>query len=203
MDFEDQLATAMRTSVETLTPPVADLVSVGLVRGRRRRRRTQVAAALASVAALTLAGAGTAILRHQSDDTSNTITAAGPGCNSVIRTGVLPSWARDGFSDPEPAVPHVLSANGDMAAILFGGTLHSPPGADVNNKILWVARVTKGDPGSLFIDAVRAGTTKHVRREVPGSPGPSTIDLPQPGCWHLTLHWGAQRDTIDLDYQRP
>jgi hypothetical protein len=203
MEFEDQLATAMRASVETLTPPVADLVTAGLARGRRRRRRRQTAAALVAAAALTLAGAATAILTHENSDTSSTTAAAGSSCRSVVRTGVLPSWARDGFSESAPAVPHVLSTKGNMTAILFGATLHSPTTNDPTNKILWVARVFHGDPGPLLIDAVREGTTTHVRREVPGAPGPSIVDLPQPGCWHLALHWGAERDSIDLTYQRP
>jgi hypothetical protein len=202
MEFEDQLATAMRASVETLTPPVADLVAVGLVRGRRRRRRTQIATALAAAVALTLAGAGTVLVNHRSSDTTSTV-AAGSTCTSVVRTGVLPTWARAGFSEPAPAAPHVLSAHGDFAAILFGATLSSPPAPDRNNKILWVSRVTDGAAGSLLIDAVRAGTTTHVRREVAGGPGPSIINLPQPGCWHLTLRWGANHDAIDLDYERP
>lgn len=202
MDFQDQLATAMRASVETLTPPVADLVSGGLVRGRRRRRRTQTTAALGAAAALMLAGTGTVIVNHQARDTTSTV-AAGSTCTSVIRTGVLPSWARGGFSEAAPAVPHVLSTHGDFTAILFGAMLNSPPAADRNNKILWASRVTHGATRSLLIDAVRAGTTTHVRREVPGGPGPSIINLPQPGCWHLTLQWGANRDTIDLDYESP
>lgn len=202
MDFEDQLATAMRASVETLTPPVADLVTVGLVRGRRRRRRRQTAAALAAAGALALAGTGTAILTHEDKDTSSTV-AAGASCKSVIQTGVLPTWARDGFSDSEPKVPHVLSTKGDITAILFGVPLNSPPAADRNNKILWVSVVASDAPAPLLIDAVREGTTTHVRRQVPGGPGPSIIDLPQPGCWHLNLQWGTNRDTMDLDYQRP
>ena len=88
-------------------------------------------------------------------------------------------------------------------AILFGATLHSPPSKDVSNKILWVTRPIDGASGTLFIDAVRAGTTTHVHRKVPGGPGPSYVDLPHAGCWHLKLHWGTQRDTVDLVYRRP
>lgn len=202
MDFEQQLATAMRASVETLTPPVTDLVTVGLARGQRRRRRLRTAGALAAVAALALGGAGTAILAHERSDTSTITAAAGASCHSVISNGVLPTWARDGFSDPTPSAPHVLGTHGDITAILFGETLNSPPAAGRNNKILWAARVTQG-PAPLIIDAVRAGTTTHVRRQVAGGPGPSIIDLPAPGCWHLTLRWGRYRDAMDLAYQRP
>jgi hypothetical protein len=204
MDFEDQLATAMRASVETLTPPpVTDLVAGGVARGKRRRRQRLALTSMAAVVAVTLVGAGTVLVSRLGNDTSSTAVPASPTCSAKVLTGVLPTWARDGFSDPEPAVPHVLSTKGNMTAILFGATLHSPPSKDVNNKILWVTRPIQGGSGTLFIDAVRAGTTTHVRREVPGGPGPSTIDLPQPGCWHLKLHWGTQHDTIDLVYRRP
>lgn len=200
MDFEEQLATAMRSSVETLTPPVTDLVTGGLARGqRRRRRRLQTTVALVAVVAL--GGAGAAVLNHETDNSSTT-AVAGSSCHSVIRTGVLPTWARDGFSDAAPAMPHVLSTRGNVTAILFG-TLTSPPAADHNNKILWVSQVAPEDAGPLLIDAVRAGTTRKVRREVPGGPGPSIIDLPQPGCWHITLRWGDYHDTIDLAYRKP
>jgi hypothetical protein len=202
MDFEDQLTTAMRASVETLTPPVAGLVSGGVARGQRKRRQRFAVVSAAVVVALALTGVGAAIA-NRGDGTSSTVTPAGPSCSSVVLTGVLPTWARDGFSEPEPAVPHVLSTKGNMAAILFGSTLYSPPSKDVNNKILWVTRPIEGTSGTLFIDAVRAGTTTHVHREVQGGPGPSYVDLPQAGCWHLKLRWGAQRDTIDLVYQRP
>jgi hypothetical protein len=200
MDFEDQLSTAMRSSVETLTPPVSDLVAGGLDRGRRlRRRRVAVRGAAVAAAVVALAGSGLVVLDNR-NDTSTTIASAGGSCRSEVRTDVLPTWARDGFSDPNPAVPHVFSSHGRMVAILFGATLSSPPAAGVNNKILWVARDGRDASAPLRLDAVRAGTTAHVRREV--AVGPSTVDLPRPGCWRITLRWGSQHDTIDLDYVR-
>lgn len=200
MQFEDQLAAAMRTSVETLTPPVADLVSGGLDRGRQRHRRRNQLSAAAVASFIALAGAGAGVLNHEIQDDSSSIASPEASCHSVVRTGVLPSWAREGFSESEPTAPHVLSSQGDFAAILFG-TLNAPPRAGRNNKILWVSRV--GGEGPLLVDAVRAGTTTHVRREVAGGPRPSIVDLPEPGCWHLTLRWGDHQDTIDLTYERP
>jgi hypothetical protein len=204
MDFEEQLSTAMRSSVETLSPPVTDLVAAGLERGRRlRRHRRLTRGAMAVAAVVALAGAGAAVVRDDSSSTSTSVANGAAACRSVVLTGVLPVWARDGFSDAEPTAQHVMSAHGDMTAILFGATLNSPPAADRNNKILWVTRVPQSAPGPLRIDAVREGTATHVRRQVAGGPGPSIVDLPQPGCWHLTLRWGAHRDTMDLAYVRP
>lgn len=199
MEFGDQLSHAMRSSVDTLSPPVPDLVAAGRVRGLALRRRRRVGiAAMTAVAVLATAGAGAAALRD-GPTTATELPAAG-SCTSSVRTGVLPVWARDGFTDPEPTAPHVLSQDGDLVAILFGGTLHAPPSAEVNNKILWVTREPLAGP--LRIAAVRDGTTKHVRRELGGA-GPSIVDLPEPGCWRLDVRLTGYRTSIDLAYVRP
>ena len=33
-----------------------------------------------------------------------------------------------------------------------------------------------------------------------GAPGPSIVDMPQAGCWHLDLSWGGRTDSIDLEW---
>ncbi len=200
MRFEDQLASAMRASVEGLAPAPGELAGGGMERGRRRRRRRRYAAVTAAVAVAALA-TGAAVAAMQRGGSDQPVVTATGSCDGTPRTGVLPTWARDGFSDPEPAVPHVLSRDGRMAAILFG-PLQSPSAQGRNNKILWVER--PDSPGTpLTIDAVRAGSDGTVvHRELAG-PGPSFVDLPQPGCWRLTLRFGEFRDTIDLEYARP
>jgi hypothetical protein len=52
----------------------------------------------------------------------------------------------------------------------------------------------------LKIDARLSGLDMSFSREVAGGPGPSIIDVPQPGCWHLTLGWSGHTDTMDLEY---
>jgi hypothetical protein len=37
-------------------------------------------------------------------------------------------------------------------------------------------------------------------REVAEGPGPSTLDLPAPGCWTLDLRWADRTDTLRLSY---
>lgn len=122
-------------------------------------------------------------------------------CGSAVSTAALPTWARAGFSDDGSGVPHVLGRGGAIVAVLFGGTLSAPPAPDRSNKILWVPRsaATGGDP--LRITARLDGTTEAVSREVAGGPGPSIIDLPRPGCWHLSLAWPGNTDAMDLTYQ--
>ncbi len=125
--------------------------------------------------------------------------SCGPACEAV-----LPTWARTGFSEPDPMIAYVRSEHGRIVAILFGRVLHAPPAQEVNNKILWVARTSSAEP--LRIEALRAGDGRPVHREVAGGPSPSIIDLPRAGCWHLTLRWGDapdQRDTMTLPYVDP
>jgi hypothetical protein len=48
-----------------------------------------------------------------------------------------------------------------------------------------------------------AGTDTVVTAGLPRPEGPSTVDLPAPGCWRITLTSPGGTDTIDLDYARP
>jgi hypothetical protein len=115
-------------------------------------------------------------------------------------TGPLPVWARAGFSG-DAAVPHVLAEDGGIVAVLFGYPLQQPPAPDRSNKVLWVSRVAPEPGGSLVIEGRLGGSGAPVRREVPGGPGPSIVDLPDPGCWRLELTWSGGRDTIWLTYE--
>jgi hypothetical protein len=130
--------------------------------------------------------------------------AARRPCTATVDQGVLPAWARAGFSDPKPRLPHVLARGGTILAAIFGYPLLSPPSQTRSNKILWVARVTPQRPSDLRIAAQRLeGSTPvgaPVARRVMGGPGPSIIDLPAAGCWRLTLRWSGRIDTLDLRY---
>ena len=161
--------------------------------------------ATAAVAALLLAGC-----TQGPADADEKPAAAGenaaagkeqPACAPQIRTDALPTWARGGFSGDGSGLQHVLGKQGEIIAILFGAPLSSPPGEDRNNKILWVSkqRVEMGD--TLKIAATLDGTTTKAEDKVDGGPGPSIIDLPQPGCWRLTLSWSGRTDTLDLIYR--
>lgn len=127
-------------------------------------------------------------------------------CRSEVRLGVLPVWARAGFTEARPRMRYELGASGRIAAIPFG-PLNSPPAPGRNNKILWVSRVPPASPGAaLRILAQRMTGTRRdgaaVTRVVPGGPGPSIINLPSPGCWRLTLRWAGRTDQLDLQYNR-
>jgi hypothetical protein len=131
--------------------------------------------------------------------------APGPtagGCAAEVATGELPGWARAGFS-ADATVPHVVGDRGDLVAVLFGHPLHQPPSEHRSNKILWVSRVpvVPGEP--LTIDARLGATGRSVSRQIPGGPGPSVVDLPEPGCWTLTLTWSGHQDVVHLRYVPP
>jgi hypothetical protein len=119
--------------------------------------------------------------------------------------GLLPTWARGGFSDPSTRMPHVLGRSQRIVAILFGYPLLSPPSPRRNNKILWVAHRTP-NASALKIRAQRMSGSSTLgapaTRKVSGGPGPSVVNLPSPGCWRLTLSWSGRVDNLDLRYQQ-
>jgi hypothetical protein len=123
-----------------------------------------------------------------------------------VTVGVLPVWARGGFSEPKPRMPYVLGRAGRIAAILWAVPLRAPPPKDHNNKILWVSHASPSPGSALRISAQRlvgsvpAGSP--VSRSVMGGPGPSIINLPASGCWRLSLRWSGRVDTLDLRYAR-
>jgi hypothetical protein len=132
--------------------------------------------------------------------------SSAPACHSAVHHGVLPTWARTGFSDPRPRLPHVIGRSGEIAALVFGYPLRAPPGKDRANKILWVSRRAVKPLSDLRIRAQRMEGRRRVGRPVTrvvvGGPGPSGIDLPAAGCWRLALRWSGRSDQLDLRYVR-
>jgi hypothetical protein len=120
------------------------------------------------------------------------------GCAATVQTGPLPEWARAGFSG-DASMPHVLGEGGQIVAAIFGNPLTVSRSDGLSNKILWVSKAAY-PPGDLVIEAKLDGSETHQTRRVAGGPGPSIIDLPRAGCWHLTLTWPEHRDTMDLRY---
>ena len=135
-------------------------------------------------------------------DPTPTVTASQPStatCTTSVQTGVLPTWAQGGFNPPTRPMPHVLGANGDIVAILFGQPLRSPARAERANKILWVSRVDHGGD-ALKIKATLNGSSIAATRNVAGRPGPSIIDLPAAGCWSFALSWSHHLDRMSIPY---
>jgi hypothetical protein len=162
-----------------------------MVRSHTRVGRLGVLVALGALAALPAGTAGAA-------PSSPAI------CSPTVDTGVLPPWARGGFSAAKPRIAHVTGRAGSIMAIFFARPLEAPPAKTHNNKILWVARVGTQTVSDLRIGAQRMlgahNVGGRVSRVVNGGPGPSIIDLPAAGCWRLALHWAGHSDTLDVRY---
>lgn len=182
-----QVALARETRGHHLPQAVGTRAAERLGTGRRPGRHLAVAATLVGVLALAI---GYAVVRSRTDSRVGT---AAPTCANAVVTSPLPVWARAGFSHPGDPVAHVTSDANRIVAIPFVRLrVHQPAGT--GNKVLWSAQVSSYAP--LIIRARLAGRT--VTRTVPGGPGPSYLDLPAAGCWHLDLRWGDQHDTMPM-----
>jgi hypothetical protein len=197
-DLDDQLAGVFERLADE-APHHPDLA--GATRRRARRRRTATVAGL-TAAAVAATVTGLMVLPdglfHGPKHTSDVAVAVAPPCESTITQAVLPDWARTGFSDPEPVMPFVRSASGNVVAILFTDQLASPPRSDIANKVLWVWHQLPASPTDIHTTARLNGTGPAVTAGLPTPTGPSYVDLPTPGCWRLTLTWPGGSDTIDL-----
>ena len=131
---------------------------------------------------------------------ATTTGSPGQACRRDYTPRPLPVWARTGFTPPTLPMPYVVGDAGDIVAILWSD--HDPlvahPGPGGSDKILWVARVSP--VGALTIRASLAGSGTSVTRTVDGGPGPSIVDLPEPGCWSLDLTWANRHDHVQLEY---
>ena len=124
----------------------------------------------------------------------------GTGCRPLT-TAVLPVWARAGFTPPYTAT-FATSSSGDLLAVLFGPLAAPPAASGPTNKVLWISRATAPPAGQpqVQITAHLDGTDRTARVSLPDGFGPSTVDLPAPGCWHLHLESGNGGEDLDLSY---
>ena len=71
------------------------------------------------VAAVVVAGAvvGVVIAASSGDPGLTRTFTRDPGaCTGTVDRGVLPRWARTGFSDPRPRMPHVVGRDGELSS---------------------------------------------------------------------------------------
>jgi hypothetical protein len=200
-DLESRVREAFAARAATVGDPREPDWTASAVRRTVRARFVPLAASAAVllvVAAAVFADARMGGLREPASPPIDARPAT--SCVADVPSQVIPEWARAGFTAPEPRMPYVLGARGDIVAILFGNPLAAPPRRDLANKILWVSRVPITQFDTLVIDARLDDSTTTVRRTVLGGPGPSIIDLPRSGCWRLTLKWSQHVDMMDLRY---
>jgi len=202
---EHDVTELLRSAAEDIAVPAAPALELAAA-GRRSRQRRRVGISLTLAAAAAVVAVGVPVLADQRSapraaPAGGTSTPPGAHCVDPVPSRLLPVWARTGFSDPRPRIPYVRGDHGDIVAILFAQPLSAPSAADHGNKILWAARVADGS--SLHITATLSDGSATVTRVVEGGPGPSLVDLPKPGCWHLTLRWAGRTDSMDLAYDAP
>lgn len=214
MNIDDSSLGAGLATIARDTPHDPDLA--GTVIRRYRRRRVAIAAPIGASVAVAAVVVTAVMVRSPASPApaSNPVSACHP-----ITTALIPPWARAGFSDAEPRIPLTYSNNGLMVALVFASPLISPAVPDLGNKILWVSRPAESDGKSpatsgaatttsntapanpdLVITGHLEGTSTTMTTTVSGGPGPSIVDVPSPGCWHLDLAWSGERDSIDLLY---
>ncbi len=167
------------------------------VRQRAQRRRNGWLAA--SAAAACVLGAGVVLERGRDDGgvTQLVPEQAARACDGTPTVGVLPVWARTGFSEAEPVMPYVRSRSGRVLGILFGSWSLGENGRP-STKILWVWDDGPSAAG-LRVSAQRDGVGAVVTEGLPEPYGPSITELPTSGCWRLTFSSPTWSDTIDVD----
>jgi hypothetical protein len=128
----------------------------------------------------------------------------GTGCGDTpISPGQLPRWTASARVPPD--VPYAVSREANVVAVLFGYPLQAGQREDGrSNKILWVMRDPRdGKPLHLTARLLAGGSSVSLGREADSGPGeiyPSTVDVPAPGCWHMTLEWNGHTATMELPY---
>jgi hypothetical protein len=173
-------------------------------RGRRLRARRLAAVGLSIVAVVTLGSIAVANVLPSGHDT----VPAGPattiaGSCGAPSTATLPAWALTAHAPRD--VPHVLSADGGVIAVLFGYPLQAGSPTQHQNKILWIVRQPRGGT-PLEITATLPGTEVgpvHLAFPDNSSPGeiyPSIDNVGAAGCWHFALAWNGRRAAVNLDY---
>jgi hypothetical protein len=124
---------------------------------------------------------------------------------AAVHHGPPPRWTASAWADSSPgfSIPYALASGDGAAAFLFSHPLRPARSTADTNKILWVMRYPRhGQP--LTVTAVQPGTgTRPVRAQwsanaEPGEIYPSSLQVPRPGCWRLTLAWAGHRATVEL-----
>ncbi|NGN63174.1 hypothetical protein G5C51_04530 [Streptomyces sp. A7024] len=130
-------------------------------------------------------------------------TGTADSCRPAMRSGKLPDWANAGFT--HGTTDHfILSDRRQIVAVVFGYPLteRSTFKGGRQNKVRFIPREAAAESaGELRITAVLAVNGRTEKRTISPWPGASIIDLPEAGCWSLTLHWGHRTDSLDLRYR--
>ncbi len=124
---------------------------------------------------------------------------------AAIHDGAPPRWTASAWADSSPGfhLPYGLASGDAAAAFFFAPSLRAGHPRNPSNKVLWVVRFPRNGhsldvTARLGRDPSRVVRTSWSADSEPGEIYPSGIDLPTPGCWHLTLAWGTHRAALDV-----
>lgn len=174
-------------------------------RGRRMRVQRRALSGLAIVAVVALGSIGVANLLPSGHDANRAGPSTGASATCAApNTAAMPSWAHS--ANVTSAIPHLISPDGNVVAVVFGNPLRAGTPTDRSNKILWIVRQPR-DGQPLEITATLPGShAKPVHFAFPANASPgeiysSTDDVPTPGCWQFALAWNGHRSAINLSYR--
>ena len=141
---------------------------------------------------------------------TSSFNVGGRGVPAPIHHGPPPAWTAAAWSDSSPGftVPYALASDDAAGAFFVANPLRAGHPRNPSNKVLWIVRFPR-DGHSLTITArlsTHPSDKVQISRPADSSPGeiyPSYVDLPNPGCWRLSLAWGPHRARIDVQVKRP
>jgi hypothetical protein len=145
------------------------------------------------------------VVASPTSTTGPTIISGGCGSTPIFKGGA-PAWAHklEGTYTYQEEVPHVLANPPTAIGFLYGYPLRAGHPENPSNKILWLVDLLPRT-GSLDIIAHPLGaatpTVNAGAAFLPSGDVPSTIDMPQPGCWQFDLSWSGHHAELDVAYQ--
>jgi hypothetical protein len=181
-------------------PSIEANVGAAWHRGRRMRARRLAVSGLAVVVIVAVATAAVASIVPNNDKSPIAPATTPSACDLSSSKEPLPAWTDP--ARPPKGVPHLVSPDGNVVAVLFGEPLTAGRQTGHQNKILWIVRQPRGgQPLQITATANSAEVQTRIAPDsAPGEIYPSTINVPLPGCWHFTLAWNGHRSTIDIPY---
>ncbi len=100
----------------------------------------------------------------------------------------------------------MIDAQDKIVGVIFPEALIAGERSDgASNKILWI--VKDRNDSHLAVEAVATESSKEAPlvtfppNSGPGEMYPSSVDVPEPGCWELTLSWASETAVVELIYE--
>ncbi|MGI8507479.1 MAG: hypothetical protein ACR2MK_11890 [Solirubrobacteraceae bacterium] len=121
-----------------------------------------------------------------------------------MHNGNLPAWTAS--ARVPGSGPYAITEHGNAVGIM--GQLRAGHPRNPANKILWIVRLPRNGSDLVIRARPLSASSPVITVTLPpdSSPGeiyPSYVDVPEAGCWRLTLRWAGHTDSLELSYVRP